>query len=179
MKVLLLLVIFSSSTFGEYLYLRDKAKKSGIELTEKEKDILLEGRVDSAQYVIGGILGTYPLGLGIGHAIQGRYSTDGWKFTVGELASLAVVVTGLNDCVEDLFEEDDCNDGLITIGAIGFVGFRIWEIIDLWATPLKINRKYDFLKNYIESSEKPKITYQISPIVNKEGNLGLGLNIKF
>ncbi len=44
------------------------------------------GRIGIGRYVAGGVVGT-ALGLGIGHAIQGRYWRDyGWAFTVGTIA---------------------------------------------------------------------------------------------
>ncbi len=78
------------------------------------------------QINLGGVLGTYPLGLGIGHAIQGRYLSKGYIFTIGELASVAVITAGLSDCTIDLFTDNStCNSGLISLGFGALFGFRI------------------------------------------------------
>ena len=119
-------------------------------LSEEEARILAIGEISTERYIIGGVVGTYPLGLGIGHAIQGRYSDSGYIFTIGELGSLAVLVAGVADCDDDWWDSDedndDCDGGLVLLGAAGFVGFRIWEIIDLWATPPGHNRRVREIK---------------------------------
>lgn len=87
MRFLFLLLI---STFTISISIADStliydAKKKGIDLTDKDKEILEIGEISTVSYVVGGVLGTYPVGLGIGHAIQGRWSQKGWIFTAGEL----------------------------------------------------------------------------------------------
>ncbi|HEY8271909.1 MAG TPA: hypothetical protein VIG33_13545 [Pseudobdellovibrionaceae bacterium] len=120
-------------------------------LDEEDRRILHIGEISTSSYVIGGILGTYPLGLGIGHAIQGRYMDKGWIFTVGELGSLAVVMGGVGSCLDSISNSSRCNGGAWFLGAMGYVGFRIWEIIDVWAAPPEINRRYHNLKFRMES----------------------------
>lgn len=125
--------------------------KSSYQLTESERKILDIGEISTQRYVIGGVLGTYPLGLGIGHAIQGRYSDKGWIFTAGELGSLVVLFAGIGDCLDDDDTwGDDCDDnsdGLIFLGVAGYLSFRIWEIVDVWAAPREHNRRYFEIKN--------------------------------
>jgi hypothetical protein len=124
-------------------------------LSSEDSDILARGEISTTRYIIGGILATYP-GFGIGHAVQMRYSSRGWIFTVGELGSAAVLVAGLSQCVSTTIgfgtsqsrTSYDCSgSGLITLGALGIVGFRIWEIIDGWVAPIDLNRRYRELKN--------------------------------
>lgn len=103
-------------------------------------------KMSQAAYAIGGILGTYPIGFGVGHAIQGRWTEKGWIFTTGEIVSLGLIIAGAVDCVNDDFNNSingsngSCNSGLLTAGVIGFVGFRLWEIIDVWLAPVLDNR---------------------------------------
>lgn len=118
-----------------------------IYLDEEDRRILRIGEISQAQYVFGGIIGTYPVGFGVGHAIQGRYSDKGWIFTVGEIGSIVVLMSGVGDCMSSISNRyDGCNGGLLFLGAAGFVGFRIWEIVDVWAAPPEINRRYRELK---------------------------------
>ncbi|MGZ3743527.1 MAG: hypothetical protein ACXWRE_04505 [Pseudobdellovibrionaceae bacterium] len=148
---------------------------SGRYLDEEDRRILRIGEISTTSYVVGGILGTYPLGLGIGHAIQGRYTDKGWIFTVGELASVAVVAAGVGSCWDSVTATSgSCNSSTLFLGAVGYVGFRIWEIVDVWAAPLEINRRYHELKLRME----PRVS--LSPMIapTKDGAV-LGLNMTF
>lgn len=108
-----------------------------------EQDILDRGEISDGQYVAGGITGTL-LGLGIGQAIEGRYSERGWIFTVGELGSIALVGAGAGSCVGSVASGGNCGVGfaLITGGYLGYLGFRIWDAIDAWVVPPEQNRQY-------------------------------------
>lgn len=144
-------------------------------MDEEDRRIMRIGEISTAQYVIGGILGTYPLGLGIGHAIQGRYSDKGWIFTAGELGSVAVALAGAGDCVSSYNSNNNsCSGGLVVLGVAGYIGFRIWEIIDVWAAPPEINRRYRELKMQM----KPGVTF--SPILGptKDGAVA-GIQMTF
>lgn len=116
------------------------------DLSSSEREILMRGEISSGRYILGGIVGTYPLGFGLGHAIQGRYTEKGWIFTVGELGSIGVLYMGVGRCVNSWDWDSKCDSSLIMAGLIGFVFFRIWEIVDVWATPPMINQKYRNLK---------------------------------
>ncbi len=121
-------------------------------LSDDDRRILQIGEISTPAYVIGGIIGTYPVGLGVGHAIQGRYMDKGWIFTVGELGSVAIMVAALGDCVySSVGGYSNCNGGLGWLAVMGFVGFRIWEIVDVWAAPPEINRRYREIKMRTES----------------------------
>lgn len=153
-------------------------RRSGADsFTEEERKILAQGEISQARYVIGGVLGTWPLGLGIGHAIQGRYTEKGWIFTVGELGSMAVMMAGVGDCIGRIGSNDNCSNsgGLILLGAMGFVGFRIWEIIDVWVAPGEHNRRYRELRSRANGEE---LTWR--PILNWDGRQGqLGVALTF
>lgn len=119
-------------------------------LDPEDQRILERGEISTARYITGGILGTYPLGFGVGHAIQGRYHDKGWIFTVGELGSLAIAAAGASNCMDDSESGakrwGKCKSGLMVAGALAFTGFRIWEIFDLWFAPPKHNQRYRQLK---------------------------------
>ncbi len=104
--------------------------------------------VSSGQYYAGGAVGSI-LGWGIGHAIQGRYKEIGWVFTVGEGAAAAASISGAAWMASSLptglkwrdAKSSDFSKGglaLACVGAVAMVGFRIWEIVDVWvgATPV-------------------------------------------
>jgi hypothetical protein len=110
--------------------------------------------ISSGSYYAGGAVGTL-IGYGIGHAIQGRYKEMGWIFTVGEGAGLIVLSGGLAWMVNSVPENtkwknsklSDSSKGSIALAAIGtavLVGFRIWEIVDVWlgATPVDTAAKH-------------------------------------
>ncbi len=162
-----------------------QARDKGINLKQEEEKILSIGEISTPRYVIGGILGTYPIGLGIGHAIQGRWSEDGWIFTAGELGSASVLFFGLLGCVDQVFKRDNCSDvenAMIVTGLIGFVGFRIWEIVDVWAKPPAYNHKYRDLKKYIETYQTKKdvrSSLDIKPLLNSRQGHGLMLSFNF
>lgn len=84
------------------------------------------------QYIAGGIVGS-AVGYGIGHAIQGRYSDKGWIFTAGEVAGTLVLISGMRTCTTyNFFEFRNCDQGQINLGFGIFLGFHIWEIVDVW-----------------------------------------------
>lgn len=184
MRILLtfIIAIYSMAAISdsELIY---EAQKKNIHLTKKDKKILEIGEISTTRYVIGGVLGTYPLGLGIGHAVQGRWEEDGAKFTWGQLGSLGVILIGAVGCNKD--DEWDCsggNEGLIVAGVIGYVGFRLWEIVDVWAAPPSYNSKYKKLQKYIEqskSSDQIKASLDLIPIINPRMGQGVGLKYSF
>lgn len=149
-------------------------------LSEAERKILTQGEISTTRYVLGGVLGTYPLGLGlgIGHAIQGRYTDKGWIFTVGELASVAVLAAGIEDCAFSEYRDDDCDgSGLIFLGLFGYVGFRIWEIIDVWSAPPEHNQKYREIKSRVGAVQP--IKWEGLALAPTREGLILGTKISF
>ncbi|MGE0761708.1 MAG: hypothetical protein AB7N80_00375 [Bdellovibrionales bacterium] len=128
-------------------------RREPLMLTAEEQRTLSQGEISTAAHIIGGVIGTYP-GFGLGHAIQGRYSEKGWIFTVGELGSLAVLMAGLEDCVlvfsEDDDEECDRKAGLVAIGALGYMGFHLWEIFDVWWGPYDHNNRYRLIRSRVD-----------------------------
>lgn len=144
-------------------------------LSQQDREILDRGEISTTRYVIGGVVGTYPLGLGIGHAIQGRYSEKGWIFTVGEVGSATAFVAGLGNCASN-WSSENCDNGLIWIGLAGYVGFRIWEIIDVWAAPPDLNRRYRELKSRVSGYDEMTFEPSFVPLA---GGGALGVRITF
>lgn len=183
MRILLIfLALYSANLFANSTLIYE-AKKKDISLTEKDRDVLEIGEISNAKYVIGGILGTYPIGLGLGHAVQGRWDQTGWIFTAGELGSVGVFLVGALSC-DNNNDNTTCSDWsttLIVSGIIGYVGFRLWEIGDVWAAPLGHNRKVRELKEYINKAPTPmvKSSLNLVPVINPKMGQGIGLTLTF
>lgn len=123
--------------------------------------------IENTRYITGGVVGTL-WGFGIGHAVQGRYRQDGWKFTVGEAVGSLLLLINMGECFP---ENRPCgsalgiNFGLEILTGFALVGgFRIWEIIDLWVAPgyqIKYGKAHSFfqhnrfyLKNYTSTNQR-------------------------
>jgi hypothetical protein len=148
---LLLLLALSTPALAHDEKPKEKAETSVADAEKKKSDEIVANananKMSKFTYAVGGIIGTYP-GFGLGHTIQGRWSERGWVFTTGELGSLLILSYGLAQCLGDIVgdtisntPDNNCGSGdtAITIGAVGFVVFKIWEIVDVWATPLTNN----------------------------------------
>lgn len=99
----------------------------------------------------GATLGTV-YGFGLGHAIQGRYSSDGWKWTAGEVATLGTLaVVSVNSCGDTHYTFKANADGVVTrqlecqgngpmkdwmpLAIVTWLGFRVWQSYDLFSYP--------------------------------------------
>lgn len=143
-------------------------------MSNEEQEIYLRGEMDKTKYIVGGILGTYPFGLGIGHAIQGRYAEKGWIFTAGEVGSLGVATASLVGCYSDTLTNHNCNLAPFVIGVYAYLGFRVWEIIDVWSTPLVQDNEYRRIRTKYNLSKK------IQPlIIPTEQGTRLGIVYRF
>lgn len=122
-----------------------------LQLSTEDLEILDRGHISTGQYVAGGILGSY-MGFGLGHVVQQRWSSKGWIFTAGESAGIAVLTYGVLSCAVTDSSDDsrvhrtwdgdsDCPWGLALAGGLAYAGFRVWEILDLWAGPPEHNRR--------------------------------------
>ncbi len=100
-----------------------------------------------SNYVTGGVVGTI-FGLGIGQAINGNYGTTGWIFTVTEVVGTGMFWSGIGlGIVGGIFnsvtkgpasgaQTAAAGLGLTIAGALVYTAFRIWDIVDLWETPI-------------------------------------------
>lgn len=171
--VVVLLTFFSSS---ELPASQDDEFYSGDYLTSEDRKALDRGRISEGEHIGGGVVGTF-LGFGIGHAVQGRFSDDGVTFLVGELASMGGLFLGAADCVGP---SGRCARGLalVSISALAFVGFRIWEIVDVWAEPPRLNRQYQRVKDKLGRQGKatsPEVSLFVAPVSHRSGIAGFQL----
>lgn len=123
---------------------------SQAELSAEDREILKAGEMGAGRYLAGGVLGIVP-GLGIGHAVHGRYWEKGWIFTVGELVAAGFAYSETRRCVENIFDfsrsaegrnKDLCNANVISGATYVFAAFKTWEILDIWITPQLRNKRY-------------------------------------
>lgn len=143
-------------------------------LTEEERELIADGEIEPPQHIIGGVAGTFA-GLGIGHAIQGRWTEKGWIFTVGEVAAVSIIIVSLGDCG---FEGDCENESdMIWFGLVAAVGFRVWEVFDVWLGPPAHNRRVRAAQ--MKAGIAPGYgLYLAPPLTRDEGGVA-GLTLRF
>lgn len=156
-----------------------------IHVTAEESELLRKGYYSDGQIVGGGLIGTF-FGLGLGHAVQGRWTESGWKFTLGELGGFGLVMYGIADCVEndrynDEYGNNDCAWGAIALGAVGMTVFRIWELVDVWAGPSSHNARLRNLRYRLGLDRPPPPprwgVYAVPP-THGHGAVG-GISLRF
>lgn len=122
---------------------------------DQEQDKVKKKEIEQGQYVGGGIVALL-IGLGIGHAVQGRYGEGGWVHTVFQLSGSIMLATG----------------GITSSGIGGFllVGSRIAEIVGIWIID---KERYEIVSNNKQLYQKGSIS--LLPAFNAKGNAGLQL----
>lgn len=150
--LLFCLPLFGHAALGVEVTQTPEKKIPYSSLTPAEVQILKDGEISHGAQVAGGIIGTV-FGLGIGQAIQGRYWPSGFVITAGEIGSFALMIAGANDCLPSRIGDpapDHCHGDYIAAGLLAFIGFRIFELVDVWTGPDRINRQYWNLKDQVD-----------------------------
>ena len=140
------------------------------QLTVDEQYLLDRGYISDGAHIGGGLASLF-LGWGIGQAVQGRWSEKGYIFTLGEAASVGLIIWGVVGAVDescfDCYESNNDHDAtygvMIAGGVIGIMVFRIWEVVDAFAGPAEHNRKVTQLR-YRLGMPVPRYT-QLTPYV--------------
>ncbi|MEO8707386.1 MAG: hypothetical protein ABI867_45585 [Kofleriaceae bacterium] len=161
-----------------------------VQLTAEDQALLAEGEITDGQHVGGAVAGLF-FGFGIGQAVQGRWSDTGWIFTLGEAASITAMVIGAVksfDCIDsnDTIggSSSGCSNasgsGLLIGGFVGFMVFRVWEVVDAFGGPPKHNRRVRELKMRL-GIPQPIYSQRLTPYVNKarDGGGVAGLSLRF
>lgn len=179
-----LVFIFTSHTtlaYADEQSQNERGRAANQLLSPEDQRILQRGEIDQGRYIAGGVVGTIA-GFGIGHAIQGRYRDGGWVFTVAEGVSMGIYTVGLISMLGDSINNNKSSSsgsGLIVAGAIGYLGFHIWEIVDLWVEPGKINARYHQLRRE-RGSQSSSTNWHLYPTLVGEANApGLSLSATF
>lgn len=117
--------------------------------------------ISVGQYVAGGVLGTV-LGLGMGHAVQGRYGEKGWAFTVLKSGSIIAAFA---------FAAGESKGGVV-LSLITLFGISIWELIDVWWLP----------SSYKVGQHKNNNNFYVTPVLysyNDSLRPALGVSVGF
>lgn len=160
------------------------------QLSADDAAILQQGEISDGAHIGGGVAALF-FGFGIGQAVQGRYSETGWIFTLGESASVALLIYGVvqafGDCTAtDEFgfctsRESNSTGGVaIAGGLIGLLVFRVWEIVDAFSGPTKHNARVRNIKMRL-GMPVPMYVEKVTPYVNKTRDNGgtVGLRFRF
>ncbi len=154
------------------------------QLTLDEQYLLERGFISDGEHIGGGLAAVF-LGLGIGQAIQGRWSEKGYIFTLGEGASFVAMVWGLsrwaNDCIDSETCRDDSGMALFAGGLIAFSVFRIWETIDAFVAPPEHNRKLRALRMRLGMPVPmyARVTPYVTSPKGDSGGAVAGLSLRF
>lgn len=153
-----------------------------VQLTAEEYKILQKGEYSDGQTVGGGLLGLF-IGFGTGHLVQQRWTEKGWLFTVGDTAAYFAFLVGFIDCVGDSVDgtNNRCNAGLMVGGALAFAGLRIWETIDLFATPPAHNRRVREIRARIYNQQYYRAPPPPPPVYLRpvDGGFAGGVQLRF
>lgn len=120
-----------------------------------------ESNQQNIKLTVGALVGTF-LGFGSGHAIQGRYAESGWKWTAGEVATFGTMIavsnsecSGRNISTDPNTEPGRCASAWPTVAALGWIGFRVWESIDLF--------RYSARAEYTQQERPPRSYIALQP----------------
>jgi hypothetical protein len=157
-----------------------------VALTPDEQELLVKGEISDGQ-IIGGAAANFFIGFGVGQAIQGRWGETGWIFTVGGVASLTALIVGIGQSVDCAFDDPNCDPnsdegtGLIVAGAIGFVVFYAWGIVDAFTGPQAHNRKVRELRMRMGIPQPlyGRVMPYIKPSHDRNGGGTAGLTFRF
>ena len=157
------------------------APQPHVVLTVEELQLLQQGEISDGQHIGGGLVAFF-VPFGVGQAVQGRWNDTGWIFTVGELGSIAAMITGavklIDDCGDDTICSDDtAGSTLLVGGAIALGVFRIWELVDAFTGQIGHNRRVRELRMRV-GMPQPLYSPYFAPAVGGDGAVG-GPTLRF
>lgn len=146
--------------------------------TPDENYLLNHGEMSTTRYLGGALVGSF-IGIGSGHAIQGRFFNKGLYFLSGEFVGIlllepvpALVCGGLGKGVD--FSK--C-EPIQTAGLVIFLATKAWEIFDLWVIPPLENSEYrELIKKY---PDKKRVAFQPFIFPTSSNGLVAGLAMSF
>jgi hypothetical protein len=154
-----------------------------LQLSAEDRDLILDGEISTGAHVAGGALAFF-VGFGTGQMAQGRWGSRGWIFTLGDTASLGLMIYGLgkgaSDCASAV-EGEPCGGsglGLIAGGVIAYTGFRLWETVDAFVAPIGHNRRVRAAKLRGGMNPMYSAAPYVVPAQNGNGAVG-GLSLRF
>lgn len=160
MKLKTILLAIVCGLFSTSLHASSESGQQGQEVKRQE--------ITQSAYTVGGIVGTFTFLPGVGHAIQGRWSSGGWIHTAlqGGLVVAVLVGTSVMFSMDDI--EERKRDGSfsvaplvpITLGSLAYIPLKIYEIISVW--------HIDTNKYQLVDKKKPSPVI-VSPVLSNTG----------
>jgi hypothetical protein len=154
-----------------------------LQLSADDQELIMDGEISAGAHIAGGALALF-VGFGSGQLAEGRWGSRGWIFTLGDTASLGLMIYGLgkgaSDCASAV-EGEPCGGsglGLIAGGAIAYTGFRLWETIDAFVAPIGHNRRVRAAKLRAGMNPMYSAVPYVLPAQNGNGAVG-GLSVRF
>lgn len=136
------------------------------EIEAKEESGLLLKEIGRPQYVVGGITSLI-LGLGVGHAIQGRYFEDSaYMHTLAQIVGLAMFMSSRHDLGNTNY----------WIGLYAFIGSRITEMIGVWRID---DKRYKLEQSYKPNNSLAHSSFSLSPHLTSDRRAGVRLAINW
>jgi hypothetical protein len=145
-----------------------------LQLTAEQQQQLDQGEIPIGGWLTGGVLSTF-LGFGIGQAIQGRYKSRGWMFTVGDSVAVTVALYGAARCCQPAGHTEEY---LVLGGVAALIGLRIWQTLDAWLVPPAHNRKVRALRTKLGLAPPSYGLYLAPPQSSASGGVA-GLSLSF
>ncbi len=117
--------------------------------------------VTNRDLLIGAIAGSF-LGYGVGHAIQKRfYDGYGYAYTISQGIGYVLITAGSGSCRIGDGGCEDSKEGLVTAGAVLYLGSKLAEIFDVWIYYANNKDAVAQSKKEDVSQYKPESTYRL------------------
>ena len=112
------------------------------------------------------------------------------KYFIGILGFLlfqemlfSLLIGGAIACSLDPVEGETCQDKTLAFytlisGGLLLVGFRIWEMVDVWMGGYRQMKEYDYLREKIKASSSNKTALGVVPLLNHDFK-GIGVVYSF
>jgi hypothetical protein len=145
-----------------------------VPLTPDEQDLLAQGEYSHGK-IIGGGITAIAAGFGIGQAVEGRWLSAGWKFTLFDVASVALVIGGAASAFQANCDSG-CNDTAFALflGGLGIYTIsRVWQSFDAFVEPNRHNHRLRALRQRLGMPPTP-VPY-VAPTANGGATTGLVL----
>jgi hypothetical protein len=146
-----------------------------VPLTPDEQELLAHGEYSTGRITGGGITAIIA-GYGIGQAVEGRWLSDGWKFTLFDVAGTALYVGGLASAFQANCDSG-CNNGALAMFLGGFAilsASRIWQSFDAFVEPKRHNHRLRELRQRL-GMPPPTLGPYVAPSANGGATTGLVL----
>lgn len=157
-------------------------------LTEPDRALLARGEISVARHVVGAIL-SHHLSFGIGHMVQGRWRDTGWFFTLGDTASVGLIIAGLSRSFDscspaELERGPGCehrrdNGRWLALGGLtALVALHVAEVYDAISGPTRHNRRVRALRQRVGMSPMARLSPFVVPSEQGAGAMA-GLSASF